>query len=255
MNTTLFTFLLSFCTVLTSFAHDLSGEWLGTRYQYDASKSKYIAEFDYRYNLTQEGSIVRGTAIIKSKGGKVAEMAVRGFVEGDRFYFEEYEVIQATRDENMLWCLKKGSLAIEEVDGKVNLEGATPSFMEIYGMECTGGVTQLSKEKTLISEDKIKEIVASESDINITVYPNPFVESTTLSFTNPAKQQVVIDVVDIQGKLVDVIENKLLEKGTYNLIYTPKPHTIALYYYIRIKMGDKTYTRPIQKADAMSNMR
>ena len=73
---------------LNLFAIDISGEWNGTRYQYNDSKTGYIAEFTYKYNLKQEGSQVAGTAFIQSKGGKFAEIAVRGFVEGSQFYFE-----------------------------------------------------------------------------------------------------------------------------------------------------------------------
>jgi hypothetical protein len=255
MSTKLSILILAIIATVSSFAHDISGEWLGTRYQYDAAKSKYVAEFDYTYHLTQDENQIKGTATIKSKSGKVAEMAVRGFIDGDKFYFEEYAVINATRDENMLWCLKKGVLTISEENGKINLQGATPSFMEYYGMECSGGVTQLSKEKIIISDKEVKHIVDNESSFNISVYPNPFIETTTLSFTNTKSQPVLVDVVDIQGKVVDILENKILDKGTYTINYTPKPNTNASYYYIRIKMGEKTYTRPIQKAQGMVEMK
>lgn len=227
---------------------DITGEWLGTRYQYDATKSKYIAEFEYKYNLVQDENQVKGTAFIKSKGGNFAEINIRGFVEGDKFYFEEYEITNATRSENMIWCIKKGVLNISIENGKVNLHGATPSFMEIYGYECSGGFTQLSKDNIIITDEKIQEIANKDANLNLTVYPNPYVETTTLSFDNPITQPVLIDVVDIQGKVIDVLENKVLDKGNYQLNYTPKQNTNALYFYIRVKLGDKLYTRAIQKS-------
>jgi hypothetical protein len=45
---------------------------------------------------------VTGTAFILSKSGEFGEFAVRGFVEGNQFYFEEYEVLNATREENFV---------------------------------------------------------------------------------------------------------------------------------------------------------
>jgi hypothetical protein len=90
--------LLSFF-VLNLSATDISGEWNGTRYQFNETKTEYIAEFSYKYNLKQDGNQVTGTAFILSKSG---EFAVRGFVEGNQFYFEEYEVLNATREENFV---------------------------------------------------------------------------------------------------------------------------------------------------------
>lgn len=249
MNKILFTLISVFTLSFSVQARtDITGEWLGTRYQYDATKSKYIAEFEYKYILTQDENQIKGTAFIKSKGGKFAEINVRGFVDGDKFYFEEYEIVNATREENMLWCIKKGVLTISEENGKINLHGATPSFMEFYGYECSGGFTQLSKDKIEIADEKIQEIAKNDANLNLTVYPNPYVETTTLSFDNPMTQSCVIDVVDIQGRVIDVLENRILDKGNYQLNYTPKPTTNANYFYIRVKLGDKLYTRAIQKS-------
>ena len=93
--------LLSFF-VLNLSATDISGEWNGTRYQFNETKTEYIAEFSYKYNLKQDGDQVTGTAFILSKSGKFGEFAVRGLVEGNQFYFEEYEVLNATREENFV---------------------------------------------------------------------------------------------------------------------------------------------------------
>jgi len=234
-----------------SFANNLTGEWQGTRFQYNETKSKYIAEFEYKYNLTQEGNQVKGTAYIQSQNGKFAEIAVRGFVEGDKFYFEEYEVINATRDEGYLWCLKKGVLNITEEKGKINLVGATPSFVEYYGFECTGGVTQLSKDKISISEKEVKEIADKENALDVTVYPNPFVQSTQVAFHIDTKQLVTIDVVNIQGRVLQMLENQTLDAGNYTYTFTPNENESSQYFYIRLKLGDKTITRAIQKAQGV----
>lgn len=237
------------------FAIDISGEWNGIRYQYNDTKTGYIAEFTYKYNLKQEGSQVTGTAFIQSQGGKYAEIAVRGFVEGNQFYFEEYEVLKATRDENFLWCLKKGVLTIEEQDGKIEIKGATASFMELYGFECSGGVTSLSKENPALTEKEVKEITDKENSSPISVYPNPFIESTQISFYNDKTQPVYVDVVDIQGRIIKVIENSTLTEGNKNYTFVPKSDETATYYYLRIKLGDNMTTKSIQKITGLGNNR
>ena len=238
---------------LNLFAIDISGEWNGTRYQYNDSKTGYIAEFTYKYNLKQEGSQVAGTAFIQSKGGKFAEIAVRGFVEGSQFYFEEYQVLNATRDENFLWCLKKGVLTIEEQDGKIEIKGATPSFMEYYGFECSGGVTSLSKESPALTEKEVKEIADKDNSAPIMVYPNPFMETTQVSFYNDKTQPVYVDVVDIQGRIIEVLENGTLTVGNKNYTFVPKSDETSTYYYVRIKLGDKMTTKSIQKITGLGS--
>lgn len=240
------TLALSFFA-LNLFAIDISGEWNGTRYQYNDTKTGFIAEFTYKYNLKQDGSKVIGTALIQSKGGKFAEIAVRGFVAGNQFYFEEYEVLNATRDENFLWCLKKGVLTIEEQDGKIEIKGATASFMELYGFECSGGVTSLSKENPSLTEKEVKEISDRDNAEPISIYPNPFMETTQVSFYNDKTQPVYVDVVDIQGRVIEVLENGTLTVGNKNYTFVPKSNETTSYYYVRIKLGDKMTTKSIQK--------
>ena len=248
------TLILSFFVLKLS-AIDITGEWNGTRYQYNDTKTGYVAEFTYKYNLKQDGNQITGIAHIQSKGGKYAEIAVRGFIENDQFYFEEYEVLQATRDENFLWCLKKGVLTIVENEGKLEIKGATASFIEYYGYECSGGVTSLSKENADLTEKEVKELADKNKTDYINIFPNPFVESTTISIFNDKSQAVYIDVVDIQGRILQVVENKRLAEGSLTYTYTPKQSESALHYYVRIKLGDKTTTKSIQKVEGYGDMK
>lgn len=238
--------LLSFLSINLT-ALDLSGEWKGIRYQYNDSKTEYIAEFTYVYHLKQEGTQITGTAFIQSKVGKYAEIAVRGFIEGNQFYFEEYQVLNATREENYLWCLKKGVLTIEEMQGKIELKGATPSFMEHFGFECSGGVTILAKDIQDINGEEVQELLNKSEKTPVSIYPNPFIESTQLTFFNDKTQPVYVDVVDIQGRIIEVLENSILSEGSKNYTFIPKTDAAASYYYIRIKLGDTMTTKAIQK--------
>ncbi len=258
----LFLFILS---AFTSYAYQpasLNGEWKGNRYQFDETKSKYIAVFDYSYKLTQVGNQVTGIVrIAHTDNSAFAEIAVRGFVEGSKFYFEEYEVLNAVRKEGYIWCLKKGILDIKQDEsGNITLEGKTPSYMEIYGYECTGGVTYLTKEikETEPAQEVITDI-AKESDfeksLQVTVYPNPFIENTTISFTLAKEEPVYIDVVDIQGKIITSLENKTLTPGVYNFTFTPSSAVNTSYFYVRIKVGDKTISRAIQKLDNQGDIK
>lgn len=246
-------------TVITTFAKNdgLNGEWNGTRYQYDAAKQSYIAEFKYKYTLTQdkESNAVTGTAFIESSAGHFAEIALRGFVDNNKFYFEEYEVLNAKRGENQLWCLKKGVLDIVEKDNKIILQGATPSYAEILGFECSGGVTFLSKEAIQVDNKEIEKIETNAIYNDVSIYPNPFSVQTTIKYINPKNQLVTIDVIDIQGRVLEVIENKELAKGEYQYDFIPKADVNSTYYYVRVVTKEKSISVPVQKLNNTIELR
>jgi hypothetical protein len=43
--------------------------------------------------------------------------------------------------------------------------------------------------------------------------------------------------------------------GPLTYTYSPKPSESSLYYYVRIKLGDKMTTKSIQKADGVGGIR
>jgi hypothetical protein len=53
-------------------------------------------------------------------------------------------------------------------------------------------------------------------------YPNPFRATTTISFELPVKSQVVLDVFDIQGRLVRALLNKTMDAGWQSAIWDGK---------------------------------
>jgi hypothetical protein len=249
-------FIASFLMMSTFFqllASDpnISGQWNGKRLQYNAEKNAYIADFEYRYHLVQEGNQVRGTAKI-ILGEYYADINLRGFVEGNKFYFEEYEVTKAQRREGYLWCLKKGVLDIKVLEtGNMSLSGATPSFLENYGFECTGGVTFLDKAKVNPSIQDVHEVIASNSKTNyhIEIAPNPFFESANIKLNLDKKEVVQVDIIDIQGRIVKDIHRGELEAGDYSFEFRPGSDIQATYFYVRMKIGAKTFSKPIQRVN------
>lgn len=251
MKNTCLLFFLLFSTV--SFAElkisNLSGTWNGQRFQYNESKSAYIAEFEYTYELEQSGDQVTGVARI-AKDGAFAEIALRGFVKDDKFYFEEYDVLKAQRKEGYLWCLKKGVLNINHENNRTTLTGTTPSFMEEYGFECSGGVTLLSRDHEIIAENVLNEIAKQD---NVSVYPNPYSDYTLISYAIDAKMKVVAELVDVRGQIVQTIFNDVREAGTYTLKAIPP---VGFNFgYVRMTLGDRVVSKAIQKVSFDGSLR
>jgi len=94
--------------------------------------------------------------------------------------------------------------------------------MEIYGFDCTGGVTSLFKDNPNLTEREVKEIADKDKANPINIFPNPFLESITISVYNDKSQAVYVDVVDIQGRILEVLENKNFPVGTLTYTYSSK---------------------------------
>ncbi|MFH1734085.1 MAG: Omp28-related outer membrane protein [bacterium] len=61
------------------------------------------------------------------------------------------------------------------------------------------------------------------------IYPNPFNPTTDLLFDIPAAGLVLLEVYDLQGKLVERLMGKTLEPGQYKLTWNASQHSSGVY--------------------------
>lgn len=235
---------------------DISGIWKGTRFQFNYEKSSYSAKFNYEFHLKQNGHQISGFTIIKSENGSFAKLNLRGFIEGNQFHFEEYEIVEASRTEGFAWCLKKGTLEITNEGDLIVISGKTPSFMEVYGLECTGGYTYISKEN--IEQPSIKQVddivqKVEQKDVIVKAYPNPFVLKTTISFDVNETAPVSVDVVDLNGKSTRIMNEETVTPGNYKVEFVPEIATSTAYYIVKVHIGNQTFTQNIQKFEGLLN--
>jgi hypothetical protein len=87
-----------------------------------------------------------------------------------------------------------------------------------------------------------------EKSFHVSVFPNPFIERTSIAFDLSKDESVMIDVIDIQGNIISTLENKILNAGSYRYNFSPNENQGQSYFYIRLKIGDKTISKSIQKA-------
>ena len=81
------------------------------------------------------------------------------------------------------------------------------------------------------------------ADLEFNVYPNPFGEQATMSFTLPADDEVSVKVFDMDGRLVNVLMDKAqLKSGTAEINYDARTLRKGLYFatIITSKFGNKT---------------
>ncbi|KAB2845625.1 MAG: ammonia-forming cytochrome c nitrite reductase subunit c552 [Melioribacteraceae bacterium] len=62
-------------------------------------------------------------------------------------------------------------------------------------------------------------------------YPNPFNPSTTIRFAVPEAGNVKVSVYDILGKEVEVLVNKDMNAGTFNVTWDASKYSSGIYFY------------------------
>jgi hypothetical protein len=227
---------------------DLSGKYVGKRYQYTADKKSYQQTFEYEFELKQEGDKISGVSTIIKENGDYADIKLRGTIVGDKLYFEEYEIANQSKDDKMVWCYKSGALNIKKDGDRVKLTGATNSYMAEYYLPCTGGVTDLTKVEsspplspTVIGGGSAE---ALNNQNTMSVFPNPFVENTQISYSLATDAKVSTEVYDITGRRIAILETDVAKNaGTHSVNFNAKNYGLAAGVLIaKVSIDGKIYS-------------
>ena len=103
-------------------------------------------------------------------------------------------------------------------------EGMQPSF-KLYDNQ-TGELKELygSIPSFVNNEVFVLETLTTTSDIIpgevslSNAYPNPFNPVTNISFTLPSSMQVEVNILDIQGRLVERLTRGMYDYGTHDMV-------------------------------------
>lgn len=231
---------------------DISGTWVGTRMQYDWSQLNYIATFDYIFELEQDGNLITGSSFIENTNGDYAEIKIRGSVVGDKFYFEEYEVVDEDRPGNKVWCFKVGSLDISPADGTLHLDGDTESYTSVGFFPCSGGTTHLEKlidygsDDPVVDDPVISNPTSSTLDFSLTAYPNPYSEQATIAYTIEEQANVSLEVYSISGQKMATLVNEIQNASTYRYNFQGKKLGLSTgAYIVKLTVGDQVASQQI----------
>ncbi len=229
---------------------DLSGKWIGKRKQYAADKKSFIEIFQYEFDLKQEGNIITGTSTIINSNGEYADMRLEGVIIGNKLHFAEKEVKSAARPDGRVWCFKSGELYFAKKGDNIQLAGATPSYMEVYNYPCSGGETDLVK---VDNSNNLSVLVAmpttnagTQENININLFPNPFVETATIGYNIIEDSKVTVDIYDISGKLMTNLFEGNQKTGNYNLTYSAKNSASASgIFIVKMTVNGEVFSRQL----------
>lgn len=77
----------------------------------------------------------------------------------------------------------------------------------------------------------VKDIEESKNDLQLTNYPNPVTENTTIEFTLNAKANVNLQIWDAYGRLMETLVNTDLQEGKHSVVFHKKNLKSGVYYY------------------------
>ena len=70
----------------------------------------------------------------------------------------------------------------------------------------------------------------SDTDINLNVYPNPFIDFTTINYILPQPQYIEIAIFDQLGRRVETLVKARNDSGDYRLVWETKTLTTGVYH-------------------------
>lgn len=120
------------------------------------------------------------------------------------------------------------------------------------GCKCGGKYAEMFMETPAVYEnDAIKSAPKNNgfeyaAEFNYLASPNPFSESINLAFTLGADAKVTVDILDINGRLLNTFMSEQLSSGQYSYNFNASGLTPGQ-YALRIQVGDETYTNMMLK--------
>ena len=67
-------------------------------------------------------------------------------------------------------------------------------------------------------------------------YPNPFNPTTTLSFALPSEVKVILEIYDINGRLIKELQSGILESGYHSVVWNADAHSSGV-YFLKMQAG------------------
>lgn len=87
--------------------------------------------------------------------------------------------------------------------------------------------------------------ISSESIADISAFPNSFSDYTTVKLNLSLSQKVRLEVVDINGRIIEVLSDSYLPSGDHFFDWIPNGNTVGGIYIIRLLTNNNTYNAKV----------
>jgi hypothetical protein len=102
-------------------------------------------------------------------------------------------------------------------------------------------VWAMSYQETPINGIKMGQSISSKFSLHNN-YPNPFNQSTVITYSIPARTAVKLTIYDLQGKQIATLVDNFQESGTYSVPFNARFLSSGVYLY-RLNSGSENITK------------
>ncbi len=92
-------------------------------------------------------------------------------------------------------------------------------------------------------------ITIAPSTIDLKVAPNPFQTFTTVQFNLPQEERVLIQVMDLNGRIIKILADNELKSAGYNEVQLERTHLQSGMYYVFLITKDQMISKKIVLID------
>ena len=75
-------------------------------------------------------------------------------------------------------------------------------------------------------------------------YPNPFNPSIKIDYSIPIQSQVLVSVLDVNGRTISILKDKLMESGNYNLNWDASSLSSGV-YFVHFNVNNMNFTQKV----------
>ena len=106
------------------------------------------------------------------------------------------------------------------------------------------GSNQSTFTRSTVSQVDIKkQELISENDLMLNIFPNPANNKVAISFKPQSTGKIELSLYDLNGKLISVIHNRLMEKGTLHNIEMETSRFPAGIYFVQMQSANNTFRK------------
>lgn len=164
--------------------------------------------------------------------GKISDISGDAAVEGAYVYLYNTDFIDTT-----------------DVNGEFSIDGVPPGTYTII-IDHPDYIQKVIKN-FVVSSTATSIEMTDGYNLSVTCYPNPFMDHLNIKFSIDEPQNVTIEILNMQGQVLDVVENRFFMQGKHTVVWNAGNsglrNTPGNIYFYRIRGARFSQTNKIIK--------
>ncbi len=166
--------------------------------------------------------------------GKISDISDSSPVEGLYIYLYNTDFIDST-----------------DVNGEFSIEGVPVGTYTII-IDHPDYVQKVVKDFEVSNNINSIEI-SNGYNLSVTCYPNPFIDNFNIDFSIDEPQNITIEILNIQGQVIEVVENRYFSQGKHTAVWNANNSGIknipGNIYFCRIRGNNYSQTYQLIKTN------